>query len=270
MRFRLAAVALLLLSPPTWAAALEFRRDGVPVRSIEASALAAGCGVRTIDVDDPYYETRKRYRACPLGAVLEAGFGTPAGRLEGSDVLFRALDGYVKPSSLSLVREDGGFVAFGEADAPGFAKMGRRALDPGPFYVVWTKAGQANTHTYPWPYQLASIELGSVAGQFPHTAPAGVATGAQAWRGFDIFRSDCIACHSINREGGTVGPELNLPRSIVEYRPVDQLKAYIKNPASFRYGNMPAHEHLTAADLDALVAYFDAMKDRKHDPGASP
>jgi mono/diheme cytochrome c family protein len=268
MRFRLAAVALLLLAPAACAAALEFRRDGAVVRTIDATALADACGVRTIDVDDPYYETQKRYRACPLGAVFEAGFGAPPSRLEGSDVLFRALDGYVKPSSLARVGEDGGFVAFGEADRPGFARMGRRELDPGPFYVVWTKAGQANPHAYPWPYQLASIELGSVAGQFPHTAPAGIAPGEAAWRGFDIFRSDCIACHSINREGGTVGPELNLPRSIVEYRPADQLKAYIKNPAAFRYGNMPAHEHLTPADLDALVAYFRAMKERKHDPGA--
>ena len=270
MRSRVAAVVLLLLSPSAHAAALEFRRDGTVVRTIDATALAETCGVRTIDVDDPYYETHKRYRACPLAAVLEAGFGTPATRLEGTEVLFRALDGYVKPSSLARVREDGGFVAFSEADRAGFAKMGRRELDPGPFYVVWTKDEQENPHAYPWPYQLASIEIGSVEGQFPHTTPAGIETGAPAWRGFAIFRSECIACHSVNREGGTVGPDLNIPRSIVEYRPVEQLKAYIKNPATFRYGNMPANEHLTAADLDALVAYFDAMKDRKHDPGAQP
>jgi hypothetical protein len=32
---------------------------------------------------------------------------------------------------------------------------------------------------------------------------------------------------------------------------------------------MPAHPELGEADLDALLAYFDAMKDRKHDPEAS-
>src|SRR5262245_41121216 len=125
MRSCVAAVVLLLLSPSAHAAALEFRRDGAVVRTIDATALAETCGVRTIEIADPYYESHKRYRACPLGSVLEAGFGTPAARLEGTDVLFRALDGYVKPSSLERVREDGGFVAFSEADRSGFAKMGR-------------------------------------------------------------------------------------------------------------------------------------------------
>lgn len=269
MRARVAA--LVLWTSLAHAASIEFLRDGTTVRTLDGAALARTCGVRTIEVaHDPYYEAPKRYRACPLAAVLEAGFGPPATRGDAEDVLFKALDGYVKPSTPARASEDGGFVAFGEADRDGFAPMGRRALDLSPFYVVWTKAEQADAHAYPWPYQLAAIELTSVSKKFPHTVPAGVATGDVAWRGYAIFRAECIACHSVNREGGTVGPDLNLPRSIVEYRPVDQLKAYIRNPASFRYGAMPSHEHLSAGDLDALVAYFAAMRARKHDPGAQP
>jgi hypothetical protein len=33
---------------------------------------------------------------------------------------------------------------------------------------------------------------------------------------------------------------------------------------------MPAHPDLTPTDLDNLVAYFDAMKHLKHDPGRAP
>ena len=73
--------------------------------------------------------------------------------------------------------------------------------------------------------------------------------------------------HAINGEGGKVGPDLNIPQSIVEYRPIEQVKAYIRNPAVFRYGNMPSHEYLSPQDLDALIAYFQVMKTQKHDPG---
>ena len=262
---------MVLLAAQSGAAGIDFVRDGTVVRHLDDAALARTCALETVEVDDPYYESRKRYRACPLVSLLTAGFGMAPDQLGAEDVLFHALDGYVKPSSLARITEAGGFVAFQDADRPvGFAPLGRRGLDPGPFYIVWTKPAQRDVHRYPWPYQLAAIELTSVAKKFPHTVPQGVPAHAPAWRGYDVFRTDCIACHSINGEGGTVGPDLNVPRAIVEYRPAAQLKAYIRNPAAFRYGNMPAHDYLTPADLDGLMAYFGAMKERKHDPGGRP
>ena len=66
---------------------------------------------------------------------------------------------------------------------------------------------------------------------------------------------------------GRVGPDLNVPRSIVEYRPTEQIRAYVRDPGSFRHTSMPAHHHLSDVDLDGLLAYFHAMSQRKHDPG---
>ena len=275
------AAALLLglagaAGPAAAADSLRFERDGRVVREIPLAELREECHETRIEVArDPYYEGRKSYLACPLAQVFVLGFGLPPGALGGANVFLRARDGYVKPASAELLAEPGGYLAFADADrAPdggaGFAPIDRRQLDPGPLYLVWTGAAQADPHRYPWPYQLAAIEVAPFEARYPHTAPAGEPAESAAWRGFAIFRRECVACHAINGEGGTVGPELNVPRSIVEYRPAEQIEAFVRNPQSFRYTSMPANPHLSDADLEALVAYFRAMGQRKRDPRAEP
>ena len=133
---------------------------------------------------------------------------------------------------------------------------------------MWREPSQVDLETHPRPWQLAAIEIADLAATFPHTAPTGVPEGAPAQVGFRLFRAECLRCHAINREGGRVGPELNVPQSIVEYRPTAQIRAYIREPRTFRYGNMPAQPQLSEADLDQLLAYLSAMRDRKHDPDA--
>ena len=251
--------------------ALRFARAGAPVRTLELAQLRESCGVEKIVVDDPYYGRRKHFLACPLREVLTLGFGEPAARLESADFFLEARDGYRKPASGARLLEPGGYLAFADADRargadPGWEPIDRRQVDPGPFYVVWTGPQQTDPHRYPWPYQLATIEIAAFETEYPHTLPRGAAPGSPAWAGFAVFRDDCIACHAINGEGGRVGPELNVPRSIVEYRPTEQIKAYIRDPQSFRYTSMPAHPHLSDEQLDGLIAYFQAMKDAKRDP----
>jgi mono/diheme cytochrome c family protein len=256
-------------------AALRFERDGALVGAIPVDELRAACGARPVEVrEDPYYGRAKRFLACPLREVLALGFGAPPQPGSDEDFFFRARDGYVKLTSAARLAEPGGYLAFADADRtrgddPGWEPIDRRQVSPAPLYVVWTGPGQNDPHLYPWPYQLAAIEIAPFASRFPRTVPRQAEPGAAAWRGFAVFRRECIACHAINGEGGKVGPELNVPRSIVEYRPARQIKAYVRNPQAFRYTTMPAHLHLSDAELDGLVAYFRAMKDAKHDPGTA-
>lgn len=276
MRRRIACLAVLPFAlaasaraaSPADEGALRFVRNGETLRALTSGALAAACTPETIVVEDPYYARTKRFRACPLAEVLELGFGTTRADLTGEDFLLRAKDGYTRPSTGAVLGEPGGFVAFADADLPAgqWEPIDRRRLDPGPFYLVWTGAAQRDPHRHPWPYQLVTIEIAPFAREYPHLSPDGLPLEAPAWRGFAVFKTQCLACHAVNGEGGTVGPELNVPQSIVEYRPKEQIKAYVRNPESFRYTTMPAHESLSDAELDALVAYFEAMRDRKHDP----
>ncbi len=289
---RLGSVAMLVLTAAFFAGArtlwayenvLRFERDGVLVREIDRTTLAGLCGVQPVRIEaDPYYEKRKHFLACPLARVLELGFGTDRGSAD-QNYFFRARDGYMKSASAVRLAETGGWLALADlgegpvdAQAPppveqwnAWEPIGRAAVDPGPFYLVWTGAHQADVHRYPWPYQLAAIEIAGFETLYPHTVPR-VTEDGPAQAGFAIFRSECVSCHAINGEGGKVGPDLNVPRSIVEYRPAEQIKAFIRDPRSFRYTSMPSHLHLSAHDLDALVAYFRVMKDQKYDPAAPP
>jgi mono/diheme cytochrome c family protein len=264
-------------------ATLSFLRDGKVVRTLDLDTLRRHCGARRIELEDPYYGRHAAYLACPLGAVLTQGFGAPVSPEPGETFLLRARDGYARPASAARLTEEGGFLAFADAAltpsqdegatgplSPRFSPIERRQLDPGPFYLVWTGPGQQDPDRYPWPYQLVQIEATTFEHAYPHTAPVGLPRDAPAWRGYATFKTACIACHSINTEGGKVGPDLNVPRSIVEYRPLDQIKAYVRDPGAFRYTSMPAHPNLSPAELDDLIAYFEAMKSRKYDPQHVP
>jgi mono/diheme cytochrome c family protein len=272
--------ALAALAAGAWLAAparaadtaLRFERDGALLRSLSQADLQSRCGETRVQVTDPYYARAKTYLAFPLACVIEQGFGKPVSSLRGENFFLRALDGYIKPASGEQLAEPGGWLAFADAEQtdkqgkPSWEPIDRRQVDPGPFYLVWSGPGQGDPHHYPWPFQLSAIEIAPFEARYPHTVPTGVPAGAPAWTGFAVFRSECVACHAINGEGGTVGPELNLPLSIVEYRPAEQIKRFVRDPAQFRYSSMPANPDLTPAQLDGLIAYFTAMQARKHDP----
>ncbi len=268
----LAGTAALRARAQQAEATLRFLRDGRELATRALPDLLAGGSAREISVEDPYYGAVKRFRALPLAAVLARGFGADASseRFARAEILLRARDGYTRTTSGAQLLTEGAFLAFADAEHPtgGFFPIDRRQVDPAPFYLVWQGAGRSDTNLWPWPYQLAEIEIVDFAAKFPHVPPPGAAAGSAAQRGFAIFRASCIACHAMNGEGGKVGPELNVPRSIVEYRDAAQLKQFIRDPRSFRYSSMPSHLQLTDADLDALVAYFTHMRAHKHDPGA--
>ena len=259
-------------APPPADAKLAFVVEGRPVRELTLAELRRDLPTETLTVFDPYYKKPKTFRALRFADVWRLGFdGAPedAG-VAPSELLLRAKVGYTVPRRPPLSTEPGAYLAYEDVEVPGWEPIGPQRANPAPFYLVWREPGQQSLETHPRPWQLATIERASFERTFPHTVPTGEPPGSLAFVGFGLFRDRCARCHAINREGGRVGPELNVPKNVLEYRTAAEVKAYVRDPLSLRYGNMPPHPDLREADLDALVGYLAAMKTRKFDPDGQP
>jgi mono/diheme cytochrome c family protein len=247
-------------------AALTFMQGGKSVSSLPLSQMLQSMPVEQISAFDPYYQHNKRWRAVPVEQLLMSGFNREVTGMTDQEFVLRASDGFAAYFPGARLLEGGAYVAIEDLDKqPDWEPIGERKDNPGPFYLIWAKPNQQDLETHARPWQLASIEIVTFDSQFPHVRPEGEGLALEAEQGFEIFRVQCLPCHSINRAGGKVGPELNVPQNILEYRDPAVLRTFIKNPQSFRYTVMPAHPDMTPEQLDDLIAYFRVMKNQKHD-----
>ena len=242
-------------------AVLTFKDRSQPARSISLEALEKACPELEVEVDDPYYGRRMRYRALSFRCVLDQGFAARGGAaslapgepsLEGAGWVHAAGGGRGRRRSErpSRLRRIGTRRAPLPPDRPA----------PGRSRALLSRLDRSRSTAIPMNTRgpISSRRSRSRPSK-PHSRtprPGASRSSDAGWRGYALFQESCSACHAINGEGGTVGPELNVPRSIVEYRPLAQIRAYIRNPEATRYTSMPAHPQLSDADLDALIAYF--------------
>lgn len=250
---------------PPLTGTLTLALPGAEKKVLTLEELQKEFPLREITSFDPNYGGHKKFFALPMAPIL-LKYLSP---LEAARLLLVASDGYSVEVEAALLLSDDAFLAVGDR-APGeFAPIGERKANAGPSYLVWQGTKYTDDKRYPRPWSLTTIEMLDTADRYKHTRPeTGFGVNEAAKNGYAIFSASCIRCHAVNREGGHLGPDLNVPQNVLAYRPEEQVRAYIRDPKTFRYSSMPAHPGFSEEDLTAVIAYLRLMGEHQHDPEA--
>ncbi|MGE0617147.1 MAG: cytochrome c family protein [Bacteriovoracia bacterium] len=220
--------------------------------------------VKTLEIDDPVYGKAKKFDAFALVDLLKhAGWDEKA---TTEEIVFTAKDGYAPNTTFEKIQKHKGYVAFQEHGTRlkfGKVKQGKAMVSPAPYYLVWEE-GRALGEAVPWPYQMVKIEAVNFAQKYDQLYPVGKDKASEEYKGFALFKDQCLRCHSINLQGGDLGPELNVPQNVTEYWSRGTLLKFIADASSFRArSKMPSFKNLKSEELEHLFEYLEFMKDRK-------
>lgn len=269
------ASALVLLCAGSALAGDVLELRGASSARWSRAELAAHVAAQPIRVWDPYERKELTFEGFAMNAVLDATFGERWRKEE--ELLMTCSDGFQPSIPVARFLGHRAFLAFRRLDQPAFDLTKNDVTPPArvdlaPYYLVWANLDDPAVRAegdLGWPYQLVAIEPVHFEARFPKLAPP-PDTGAEVRLGFLAFRRHCVQCHSVNGEGGRVGPELNVPMNVTEYWQPAPLRRWILDPPSVRNrAAMPVvapeladREHM----VEQVIAYLTAMAGRKLAP----
>jgi mono/diheme cytochrome c family protein len=257
---------------------IEFKDHGQIVKTLSLTDLGTIAAAVSLKVFEAHEKKERTYKAYPVRPLFEHIFGKKWEQAE--EIVFTSADGYQPSIPVAKFLAHDAYFAFAHADDTPFTLVNVLQNDElvqlGPLYLVWDNLQSKallDDGASGMPYQVIGIELTAFASRFPNLSPPAQAS-PQAQHGFLHFRKHCLACHTINGDGGGKAPELNYPTSVIEYLKPEYLTRWIENPASIRHNTvMPAlaKEIPNRAQVaEEIIAYLKAMSTAKRMPKKAP
>lgn len=238
------------LAPEVFRDLVEDQNKGAFAETVEVKVLY-----------DPVFKTPKRYEAIPFIPYLKKVLEEEQLDTAGLELVFICKDGYNPSMPVSKVLKYQPHLAIRDLDAPE-GKMWMDTLSGlwSPYYLVWTTHDKG-TKGFTWPYGLSFIRLINAEAEFKDLFPY---SNTAMVPKFNLYKEKCLQCHAINRIGGVMGPEFNIPKNITEYWTREDIIAFAKNPQSYRVNaRMAALEIITDKELNDVVDYLEYMKGNK-------
>nr|WP_315149963.1 c-type cytochrome [uncultured Flavobacterium sp.] len=214
--------------------------------------------------NDPVYHKTKKYKAVSASFLIKKEIDLTKIDPKNTKIVFECVDGYKPEMPLELFLNAKPFLAFEDLDAPKGAKWeailkNGNEMNAEPFYIVYTSISEKDTQ-YKWPYNLVKIYLEPLNKATIELYPL---KNKKLETGYNLFKNQCLTCHAINGIGGTMGPELNYPKSVTEYWKENELVNYIVNPASFRNKVKMPTLGISKQQSQEIVDYLKYMSENK-------
>jgi hypothetical protein len=253
---------------------IEFKDKGQIVNSLSLSDLATVAPAVSLKVFEIHEKKERIYKAYPARALFDKAFSKQWGKAE--EIVFISMDGYQASIPVTKFLSHDAYFAFAHDDNSPFTMtnilQNNEVVQLGPLYLIWDNMKSKvllEDGASDMPYQVKSIELTTFATRFPNLPPPAKAS-AEIQHGFWLFRKHCMACHTINGEGGGKAPELNYPTSVVEYIKPEYLTRWIENPSSIRHNTLmrglPLEIPNRTKVTKEIIAYLKAMSKAKRSP----
>jgi cytochrome c2 len=252
---------------------IEFKQGDKVVKVLSLDAIRAITAGVSLKIFEPHENRERIYQVLPARPVLDHVFGKEWE--QAREIVFTSIDGYQPSVPVEKFLAHPAYFAVASADDVPFTiknvVRNNQVEQLGPLYLVWDNLNSKEllaSGTSDLPYQIMRITLRHDV-PFPNILPPPHAS-EEVKRGYTHFRQHCIACHTINGEGGGKGPELNYPTSVVEYIKPEYLRRWIMSPQSIRYNTLmpglprgiPNAEQVT----EELITYLKVMSIMKRDP----